>query len=148
MKVYYNSKLAKLLTFMEGYSTMMFFGVIITEKNVLSDKTLKHEETHVKQYVDCLGLGLFSGIVLMVIFLALGIHDCWAITLLLAIPILLYYVTYGTEYLYWRIRGFNKTDAYKNIGFERQARWIADTWNLPYSQQHHYSLFGWWRNMT
>ena len=133
---------------MKGFSTIMFFGVIITEEGVLSGKTLKHEETHVKQYVDCLGFGLLSGIVLMVIFLALGIHDSWAITLLLTIPILLYYVIDGTEYLYWRMRGFNKTDAYRKIGFERQARWIADTWNLPYNQQRHYISFGWWRNMT
>lgn len=133
---------------MKGFSTMMFFGVVITEENALSDKTLKHEETHVKQYVDCFGLGIFVGIILMLVLLTLGIHNNLEVGLLLTIPILLYYVIYGTEYLYWRIRGFNKTDAYRKIGFERQARWIADTWNLPYNQQRHYISFGWWRNMT
>ena len=39
MKVYYNSKLAKLLTFMEGFSTMMFFGIVLTERSKLSKKT-------------------------------------------------------------------------------------------------------------
>lgn len=32
MKIYYKSKLAKILTFLDGFTTMMFFGVVITER--------------------------------------------------------------------------------------------------------------------
>lgn len=147
MKVYYNSKLAKFLTFMKGFSTMMFFGAVITEKSKLSGKTLKHEKTHIHQYQDCMGLGFAIGIVAMFTLFAFEIQSWWMLLLVL-IPFLFYYVIYGVECLFWRIRGFNKTDAYRKIGFERQARWIADTWNLPYIHQHHYTSFGWWRNMT
>ena len=57
MKVYYNSKLAKILTFMRGFGTMMFFGVIITEYNNLNKQSLIHEKTHISQYEDCVELG-------------------------------------------------------------------------------------------
>lgn len=143
MKVYYNSRLAKLLTFMEGFSTMMLFGAVVTEKDALSVKSLKHEETHSKQYTDCFGLGLGIGIILMFILFAFEIQSWWML-LLIAIPVFLYYVLYGVEYLCWRLRGFNRNDAYMNIGFERQARYIADTWNLPCEQQRQYVSFRWW----
>lgn len=46
-KVFYNSRLAKVLTFIKGFSTMMLFGFVITEKESLHPSELKHEEAHV-----------------------------------------------------------------------------------------------------
>lgn len=143
MKVFYNSKLAKWLTFMEGFSTMMFFGVVLTERSKLSKKTLKHEETHIYQYQDCVGLGLAIATVGMFMLFAFGVQSWWMLLLIL-IPLLLYYVIYGIEYIYCRLRGFNNDDAYRWIGFERQAYWIAETWDLPCEEQRHYVSFGWW----
>lgn len=32
MKIYYNSKIAKLFTFIDGYKTIMLFGAVFTER--------------------------------------------------------------------------------------------------------------------
>ena len=146
MKVFYNSKLAKVLTFMEGFSTMMFFGIVLTERSKLSKKTLKHEETHVHQYQDCVGLGLAIAIASIFILFAFEVESWWMLLLIL-IPLLIYYVIYGIEYVYWCLRGFRKDDAYKRIGFERQAYGIAETWDLPCEKQRLYGSFGWWRKL-
>ena len=42
MKIYYKSKLAKILTFLADFTTMMFFGVVITERKKLSGRTISH----------------------------------------------------------------------------------------------------------
>lgn len=33
MKIYYNSKIAKLFTFIDGYKTIMLFGAVFTERD-------------------------------------------------------------------------------------------------------------------
>lgn len=58
MKIYYNSGLAKVLTFLNGFATMMLFGFVITEHSSLNGRSIKHEWCHVQQYKDCVGLGL------------------------------------------------------------------------------------------
>lgn len=146
MKIYYNSKLAKLLTFMQGFSTMMFFGVVITEKDALSEKSKKHEGTHVRQYLDCVGLGFALSIVTMFVLFTFDVRSWWMLLLLL-VPVFLYHVIYLIEFLYWRVKGYNRDEAYKRIGFERQAYWIAETWDKPCHLQHHYETFGWWKKL-
>lgn len=142
-KIYYNSKLAKVLTFIKGFSTMMFFGTIITEESSLTEKQITHEGTHVRQYWDCFAVGMALGIVLMFVLFAFDVTSWW-ILLLLLIPLLLYYTIYGVEYLYWLLRGYNYDEAYNKIGFERQAYWIAETWNKPCADKNEYTSFGWW----
>ena len=35
MKIYYNSKIAKLFTFIDGYKTIMLFGAVFTERDAM-----------------------------------------------------------------------------------------------------------------
>lgn len=144
MKVFYNSRLAKLVTFIEDFSTIMFFGVVITEKNYLTGKALAHEETHVRQYWDCFSLGIVIDIILMFSMFAFGIQSWWMLFLIL-IPLLLFYILYLLEYFYWVIK-VGKKYAYDKISFERQAVWIAESWYKPCDKRNHYVSFGWWKN--
>lgn len=142
--VCYKSKLAKLLTFIDGFKTMMFFGFVITEKESLTEKELKHEGTHVQQYKDCIALGGFLSLILFFSFAAFEKTGYWMFSLLL-LPFLMYYIIYGVEYLFYLIKERNSNDAYHKISFERQAYWIAETWDKPCEEQNHYVSFGWWR---
>lgn len=142
MKVFYDSKLARVLL-PAGYMAVMLFGMVFTRRDSLSGKALKHEETHVRQYWDCFGLGVALAITTMFILFAFGVQSWWMLLLAL-IPVLLFYALYGAEYAYHRLRGLGHDAAYDAIGFERQAEWVAETWNLPCREQHHYVSFGWW----
>lgn len=64
MKIYYKSKLAKILTFLDGFTTMMFFGVVITEREKLSGRTMSHEGAHIKQYWDIVQLGFVISVII------------------------------------------------------------------------------------
>lgn len=142
MKVFYNSKLAKAVTFMNGFKTIMLFGHVFTEKSYLDEKTLEHEKTHCLQYCDCSNLGLAISLILLFIFFGLNLVSWWLFILLL-IPLLLFYIWYGLEFLILLGKGYNKKDAYRNIGFERQARWCSETWDKPCEEKNHYTQFGW-----
>lgn len=146
MKVYYKSKLAKMLTFMPGFSTMMFCGVVITEREGLSERVLAHEGTHIRQYWDLTGMGLGLSILILFTLFAFEVESWWMLTLL-AVPFTLYYVVYGLEWLYWLIRVGNSHEAYRKVGFERQARWIEGTWWKPCNMRNHYETFGWWKKL-
>lgn len=87
-KVFYNSKLAKLLLF-SGYSTVMLFGFIFTKKDSLMPSTLRHEMIHVEQYKECLTAFIFP-FALFAVF-----NNFWWI---LIYP-LMYYIMYGVEWL-------------------------------------------------
>lgn len=120
MKVFYNSKLAKILTFISDFKTMMFCGFIITEESNLSDRTINHEKIHIVQYTDYFMLGSFMALVLLFIFFGLEIITYY-LFLLLLIPILLYYIVYGIEYIIRLIQYKTNDLAYENISFEREA---------------------------
>lgn len=64
MKIYYNSRLAKILTFLPNFSTMMFFGCVITESKWLSKKTIVHEGCHALQYRDVTKVGVPLSVIL------------------------------------------------------------------------------------
>lgn len=143
MRVYYNSKLAKVLTFIGGFGTMMFFGSVITEESSLSAEVMLHEKVHTKQYSNCVMLGLAVAIGTMFILFGFEVHSWWMLLLIL-VPALLYYLLYFLEYLYWVIcKGFK--DAYYFISFEKQAYWISNSWYLPADKQRPYVVFGWWK---
>ena len=146
MKIYYNSGLAKVLTFLNGFATMMLFGFVITEHSSLNGRCIKHEWCHVQQYKDCVGLGLGIGILVTFILFAFEIQSWW-ILLLILVPFTLYYIIYLVEWLYWIIKeGVDK--AYRKVGFERQAYWIQETWDKPCSLQRQYETFGWWKRLS
>lgn len=120
MKVYYNSKIAKLVTFMANFATVMLFGAVFTEHKELTKTSLAHEAVHVTQYQTMFMLGLsiaFGGF-----FACLGfdVYGWWMLSLIL-IPILLYYVYYGIEFLIRLIIYRDRDKAYRMIAFEQEA---------------------------
>lgn len=104
---YYNNRLAKLLLF-SGYTTIMLFCFILTKLNTLPPSTLRHENIHRRQYVECAALSL--PLVLLL---------CWLVSwwFLLLLP-MFYYVLYVGE---WLVRLFRPGNAYRNISFEKEA---------------------------
>lgn len=83
----YNSKLAKLILF-GCYTTIMFFGFILTRLKELSETTIRHECTHQRQYVECMEIAAIPSALL-----AFYVGAWW----LLLIP-LFYYILYGVEW--------------------------------------------------
>lgn len=130
MKIVY-SKIAKVLG-----EDVMPFGVVLTSEKVLSGWETAYWEARVKQYWDCFWLGAALAIILMFVCFAIAGPSWWQLLLLL-IPMYAYNILYRVEYV---IKG-NVED----ISFEKHATWIADTWELPCEEKHHYVSFGWWR---
>lgn len=106
---YYNNRLAKLLL-ASGYTTIMLFGFILTKLNTLPPSTLRHENIHRRQYVEC-----------TVLSLPIALSLCWLASwwFLLLIP-MFYYILYVGE---WLVRLFRPGHAYRYISFEREAYW-------------------------
>lgn len=104
---YYNNRLAKLLLF-SGYNTIMLFGFILTKLNELKPSTLRHENIHRRQYMEC-----------MILALPVALFLGWLVSwwFLLLVPVF-YYLLYVGE---WLIRLFMPGNAYRNISFEREA---------------------------
>lgn len=46
MKIFYNSKIAKLFTFIDGYKTIMLFGAVFTERDAISLKAEYHDKAY------------------------------------------------------------------------------------------------------
>lgn len=146
MKVFYKSKLAKILTFFKGFKTIMFFGVLLTENETLPEKTIKHEEAHALQYYECMWVGATLTIITMFTLFACGVQSIWMLLLIL-IPLSAFYILYGVEWLIKWATTKDRLQAYKDVSFERHARWIAETWDKPCPEQHHYISFGWLKFM-
>lgn len=125
MKVFYNSKLAKLFTFMKGFKTIMLFGAVFTEHAMIDTRTKYHEQTHVTQYETMFFSGLVISIISMFTMFAFNIVSAWMFLLLL-IPLLLYYAWYGVEYLIKLVKYKDSNIAYRNISFEKEARQLQD----------------------
>lgn len=142
MKVFYNSKFADLIL-AKGYIAITLFGMVFTTKSELSERTLVHEGVHCSQQQDCIGLGLALALATFFICAGLNAVGSWMWSLL-ALPVALFYIIYGAEWLFWLFVKGNTHDAYRSISFERQARWIAETTYLPCSQRRHYKSLSWW----
>ena len=145
MKIYYNSRLARILTFLPHFSTMMFFGCVLTEGKWLSKKTIVHEGCHALQYRDMTRIGLPLSVIIFFTTLVFVEINWWMLSYILIGP-LLYYIVYLVE---WLVLLFvmGPHGAYRNIGFERQARWVASTWNKPEGEKNKYKFLGWWGKM-
>lgn len=140
--IVYKSSLAKLITFVDNFKTIMLFGVIFTEHESLDEYVKTHEQTHVRQYNDCATVGACLALFWMFILFSMGVQSWWMLLLLL-IPVLLFYIWYGIEFLVRWIITRDREQAYEDISFERHARWISETWDLPCKDQNHYVSFGW-----
>lgn len=105
---------------MANFATIMLFGAVFTEHKELTKTSLAHESVHVSQYQTLFMLGLsiaFGGF-----FACLGfdVYGWWMLSLIL-IPILLYYVYYGIEFLIRLIIYRDRDKAYRMIAFEQEA---------------------------
>lgn len=120
MKIYYNSKIAKLFTFIDGYKTIMLFGAVFTERDSISLRTEYHEEAHCNQYHTLFYFGMFISLLTIGLCLLFGNAGWWMLWLSL-IPIFLYYTWYLIEYLIRLCIYRDHDKAYHNIVFEREA---------------------------
>lgn len=130
MKIYYNSKIAKLFTFIDGYKTIMLFGAVFTERDAISLKAECHEAVHCNQYQTLFATGF---VISAIIALVCGLNDQagWWMLWLSLIPVFLYYAWYLIEYLIRFCMYWNHKKAYHNIVFEREAFDLENDWNKP-----------------
>ena len=75
MKIYYNSKIAKIFTFLADFKTIMLCGAVFTEEKELSERTKQHESSHIVQYQTLFCTGLTLAVVSLFILLAFDIRS-------------------------------------------------------------------------
>lgn len=63
VKVFYENWFAKLILFGD-YTTIMFFGFILTKLKELSETTIRHERTHQKQFFECMEIAVIPSALL------------------------------------------------------------------------------------
>lgn len=140
MKIYYNSKIAKLLTFMEDFATIMLFGAVFTEHSELSERTKYHEASHVEQYQTLFGLGLALAVGIMFTCFAFDRYGWWMLSLI-ALPVFLYYAWYGIEYLVRLCMCRDKDKAYRRVTFEQEAFDLEKEYQKPCNERRIASSF-------
>ncbi|WP_106828058.1 hypothetical protein [Parabacteroides pacaensis] len=133
--VFYNNWFAKLFL-KEGYSTIMFFGLILTKqtKETFSRTTYEHECIHREQFADCAMLG---GFLMLIAFFAL--QWWWAIVL----PFTLFYILYLVEWLIKLIIQRDWRRVYRSISFEREAYDLQGEYMRPCAQRRSHRTLGW-----
>lgn len=122
MKVFYESKLAKMLLF-EGYNTITLGCFVLTKKTKeeMKPNVLNHEAIHVRQWEEC----LIASAILLTLLMVFTHFVLWVYIL----SLLWFYLQYGIEYLISRIyhawRGLSGKDgneiSYDNSAFEMEA---------------------------
>lgn len=123
-----------------GYSSIMLFGFVFTKKTETqyAGKVKYHEGFHISQYNDCFSLGIVIGLIIMFLLLAFNVISLWMIALI-GIPIFLFYLWYGANFILQLIREKDWHAAYRKVIFERQAYALEDEWSLPCNQQTKYT---------
>lgn len=144
MKIYYNSKIAKLLTFMEDFATIMLFGAVFTEEKKLSERTKYHESSHVEQYQTLFTSGLALAVGIMFTCFAFDRYGWWMLSLAI-LPVFLYYSWYGIEFLVRLCIYRNKDKAYRMIAFEQEAYDLEDEYRKPCEERRMVSSFSFLR---
>lgn len=150
--VFYESRIAKLFTFIPNFKTIMLFGLVLTEHQFLSKTVLAHEKVHQRQYQDCFGAGLALAIITMFTLFAFGIQSLWMLLLVL-LPIFLYYIVYGTEYLIsFAYRSFKhkhlvmaNDSAYCSSAMEMEAYDLQEEWRKPCKDRRIHHSFEWFK---
>ena len=150
--VFYESRIARLFTFIPDFKTIMLLGLVFTEHQSLSKTVLAHEKVHQQQYQDCFGAGLALAIITMFALFAFGIQSYWMLLLVL-FPIFLYYIMYGIEYLICFIyRSFKQRDivlanenAYCFSAMEMEAYDLQDEWRKPCKDRRVHHSFEWFK---
>ena len=111
-KVFYESKLAKLILF-KGYSTITLGAFVFTKlsKTDVRQYLINHEVIHTKQWIECAFVG---GIITWLLVMLFDISSWW---MLLSLAI--FYILYLLETF---IKFFKYgTDVYEHISFEKEA---------------------------
>lgn len=147
MKVFYQSKIAKLVTFMANFATVMLFGAVFTEHKELTKMTLAHEATHVTQYQTLFSLGLCIDLITLFTCFGFNIYGWWMLSLI-AIPIFLYYIYYLIEYLIRLVIYRDRDKAYRMIAFEQEAYDLQQEWAKPCPERrsaYSFSFFKYYR---
>lgn len=141
--VIYNSKLANLLL-AGGYAAIMLFGLVFVKSESLTKRQMEHEKVHQGQFTDCVGAGLIIAIIAMFTLFACDIRSWWMLLLLL-IPISLFYLLYGIEWLIRLIQYRNFHDAYRRISFEKEAYDLQDEYRKPCAERLSRHSFSWFK---
>lgn len=144
MKIYYNSKIAKIVTFLANFATVMLFGAVFTEHYELSARSKYHEAVHVEQYQTCFSAGLALAVSIMFTCFAFNAVGWWMLSLIL-IPILLYYIMHGIEFVIRLIQYRDRDKAYRMISFEREAYDLENEYLKPCNERRTASSFSWIR---
>lgn len=140
MKVFYNSKIAKVLTFFYGFATIMLFGAVFTEHASLSERTKYHESAHVEQYQTLFTAGLALAVSIMFTSFAFDKTGWWMLSLI-ALPVFLFYAWYGIEFLARLCIYRDRDKAYRMIAFEQEAYDLQDEYRKPCPERRAASSF-------
>ena len=120
--IFYNNSIAKLILW-KGFSTIMLFGFVLTKKSKkeMSAASIRHEQIHQYQYVECMIVGL-----LLALFPTICCSAWW-----ISIVPFFYYIIYLSEWLFNIILECIKNDynsfqdtntaAYYAISMEQEA---------------------------
>lgn len=123
-KVFYDSWVARMVLYFSSCHTIMLLGFVFSKqkKSEMTQATRNHECVHARQWME---VTVLSGIFMLALVLAFALSPWW---ILLSGAV--YYVWYIIE---WWIRSMvysvlndewdcEKRDPYKDICFEREAR--------------------------
>ncbi len=126
--IYLDNWLAKMILF-GNYTTIMFFGFILSKLKEITAETERHERTHQKQFFECMEIAAIPSVLL-------AFHG--SVWWLLLIP-LFYYILYLTEWfvsfvyhLFTDSRigdGKVNANAYRASAFEMEAKLNQDNPN-------------------
>lgn len=126
-KIFYNSRLAKMLLYFSNCHTIMFGGFVHSKLNEeeMTQSTRNHECVHARQWVE---MTVLSGMIILIPVSALDLSVWWILLSSMA-----FYIWYVTE---WAFKGIlysvlndewdcKKRNAYEDVSFEREARFAS-----------------------
>lgn len=122
-KVFYDSWVARMLLYFSDCNTIMLFGFVFStlKEDEMSQATRNHECVHARQWFETTAL---VGSVILALVLTFNISAWWML-----LSSMFFYVWYVIE---WMLKGMvysvldddcEKRSAYKNVSFEREARY-------------------------
>lgn len=123
--IYLDNWLAKLILF-GNYTTIMFFGFILSKLKELSETTIRHECTHQRQYVECMEIAAIPSVLLAFYVSA------WWLLLIPTFYYLLYLAEWVVSFVYHLFTddsiggGKVNKNAYRAGAFEMEARLNQD----------------------
>lgn len=130
MKIYYNIKWVKHIC--------MILGMIFTNSSKITDQERYHFKAHLEQYATMASLGAALAVLSMFICFAFDVYGLWMLWFF-TLPLLLYYIWYGVEYLIKCPKYGKNTKS--NIQFEKEALALQDEYLKPCYQRKYAESF-------